>query len=99
MEAINTCNVPRALMDSTRIFWTTVQVTMDSLLARTKLKRKPFRFSREIMYEGFIVILTAAGVQLTSSWNYHRTYASLYKEFHSAIENISKNDYQLSEMN
>jgi hypothetical protein len=41
------------------------------------------------MYEGFIVILTAAGVQLTFSWNYHRTYVSLYNEFHGAIENIS----------
>jgi hypothetical protein len=38
------------------------------------------------MYEAVIVILTAAGIQLTFSWNYHRAYVSLYKEFHNDIE-------------
>lgn len=57
--------------------------------SQTKLKRRSSGFNSETMYEGFIVILTAAAVQLTFGWNFHRTYVSLYREFHEAIENIS----------
>lgn len=35
--------------------------------------------------------MTAAGIQLTFSWNYHRTYVDLHKEFFNDIEQIVKN--------
>jgi len=40
------------------------------------------------MYEGLIIILTATGIQLTFSWNYHRVYVDLHKEFYKDIEQI-----------
>lgn len=40
------------------------------------------------MYEAIIVILTAAGIQLTFAWNYHRTYVGLHKEFYNVVESI-----------
>lgn len=40
------------------------------------------------MYEAIVVILTTAGIQLTFSWNYHKAYVGLYKEFHDDIDRI-----------
>lgn len=40
------------------------------------------------MYEALIVIFTATGIQLTFSWNFHKVYTNLYKEFHNAVEEI-----------
>ena len=40
------------------------------------------------MYEGLIAILTAAGIQLTFSWNFHKVYLNLHKEFHPHVRKI-----------